>query len=82
MAATAWSSGPKTAKAEIELSQRRGWRLGNAEYTQDPGGLAMPFSTADRNFPLLLVRIDSRLEEFARTLRQRQKLVAYITSQE
>lgn len=71
-------------EAEIELSRNRGWFLGNAEFTQDLGGLAMPLSFSDRNFALLIAgpsfRIDSRLEEIALTLRQR--LDAYLTSQE
>lgn len=62
-------------EAEIERSRQRGWFLGNAEYSQDLGGVALPFSIAERNFALLVAgpsyRIGDRLEEFARTMRER-----------
>ncbi|MPM77921.1 Transcriptional repressor IclR [bioreactor metagenome] len=62
-------------EAEIEHSRQRGWFLGNAEYSQDLGGVALPFSIAERNFALLVAgpsfRIGDRLEEFARTMKER-----------
>lgn len=62
-------------ETEIECSQQRGWFQGNAEYTKDLGGVALPFSILDRNFALLVAgpsfRIGSHLEDLASTMRQR-----------
>lgn len=69
-------------ETEIAHSAERGWFLGNAEFTQDLGGVALPFSIQQRHFALLVAgpsfRIDTRLGEFAHTMRQR--LDAYLES--
>ncbi|WP_353235383.1 IclR family transcriptional regulator [Diaphorobacter ruginosibacter] len=61
-------------QAEIESSRQRGWFPGNAEFTQDLGGVALPFTIAERNFALLVAgpsfRIGSRLEQIADAMRQ------------
>ena len=61
-------------EAEIEYSRKRGWFLGNAEYTEDLGGVSLPFAIGERNFALLVAgpsfRIGSRLDEFERTMRE------------
>ncbi len=60
-------------EAEINASRERGWFLGNAEYTQDLGGVAMPFALGERQFALLVAgptfRVGSRLDHIADILR-------------
>jgi IclR family acetate operon transcriptional repressor len=54
---------------EIQRSQQRGWFEGDAEYTADLGGIAMPLMVPHRNFAILVAgpmfRIKSRSKEFA-----------------
>lgn len=70
-------------EAEIERSLARGWFQGNAEYTQDLAGVALPFELADRRFALLVAgpsfRVDSRLEALASAIRSR--LAGYLAKQ-
>lgn len=60
---------------EIERSLKRGWFVGNAEFTADLAGVAIPFAIADRRFAVLVAgpsyRVGDRLETLARTLRAR-----------
>jgi len=74
---------PAEVEAEIERSRARGWFEGNAEFTPDLGGVALPFELADRRFALLVAgpsyRIGNRLEALAGTLRERLK--AYLDAQ-
>ncbi|MCD0501759.1 IclR family transcriptional regulator [Bordetella petrii] len=67
-------------QAEIETSLARGWFQGNAEFTQDLGGVALPFAVGERHFALLVAgpmfRVASRLPQLAATLRV--KLDAYL----
>ncbi|HYP85938.1 IclR family transcriptional regulator [Variovorax sp.] len=74
---------PAEVEAEIERSRARGWFEGNAEFTPDLGGVALPFELADRRFALLVAgpsyRIGNRLEALASTLRERLK--AYLDAQ-
>lgn len=62
-------------EAEIAASVQRGWFEGNAEYTQDLGGVAMPFAFGERRYALLVAgpmfRVAARLPELARILRER-----------
>ncbi|WP_233233870.1 IclR family transcriptional regulator [Bordetella sp. LUAb4] len=70
-------------EAEIAASVQRGWFEGNAEYTQDLGGVAMPFAFGERRYALLVAgpmfRVASRLPELARVLRER--LAEYLTEE-
>jgi IclR family acetate operon transcriptional repressor len=72
----------EAVEAEIEQSRQRGWFLGNAEYTQDLGGVALPFSLDERNFALLVAgpsfRLGSNFEELAQTMRKH--LEAYLAA--
>lgn len=65
----------EAVEAEIASSRQRGWFQGNAEYTQDLSGIALPFSIEQRNFALLVAgpsfRLGTNLAALARTLRQR-----------
>ncbi|ALM84895.1 IclR family transcriptional regulator [Bordetella sp. N] len=69
-------------EAEIALSVERGWFEGNAEYTQDLGGVAMPFAIGERRYALLVAgpmfRVAARLPELAGLLRER--LAEYLAS--
>ncbi|MFC4278823.1 IclR family transcriptional regulator [Achromobacter aloeverae] len=70
-------------EAEIAASIARGWFEGNAEYTQDLGGVAMPFAVGERRYALLVAgpmfRVASRLPELAQRLRER--LEGYLAAQ-
>lgn len=63
----------ETVEAEITASRERGWFLGNAEYTQDLGGVAMPFALGERQFALLVAgptfRVGNRIDHIADILR-------------
>jgi IclR family acetate operon transcriptional repressor len=69
---------------EIKVSQGRGWFLGNAEFTQDLAGVAIPFTLDDRRFAVLVAgptyRVGQNLDGMALTLRQR--LATYLGSLE
>ena len=62
-------------QAEIERSVARGWFQGNAEFTQDLAGVALPFELAERRFALLVAgpsfRVGTRLQALALTMRSR-----------
>lgn len=62
-------------EAEIAASLQRGWFEGNAEYTQDLGGVAMPFAIGERRYALLVAgpmfRVAARLPQLAGLLRER-----------
>lgn len=66
---------PAEVQAEIDASLARGWFQGNAEYTQDLGGVAMPFAVGERHFALLVAgpmyRVGDRLPQLAAVLRRR-----------
>ncbi len=57
---------------EIQASIERGWFQGNAEYTPDLGGVALPFQLDNRCFAVLVAgptfRVASRLPELANIL--------------
>lgn len=57
---------------EIQRSLQRGWFEGDAEYTLDLGGVAMPLMVPHRNFALLVAgpmfRIKNRSEEFVKIM--------------
>jgi len=59
---------------EIKVSQARGWFLGNAEFTQDLAGVAMPFALDERRFAILVAgptfRVGDHLDRLAETLRK------------
>jgi len=65
---------PEAVEKEIAASQERGWFAGNAEFTQDLGGVALTFELGARRFALLVagptIRVGDRLEVLATTLRQ------------
>lgn len=73
----------EAVEAEIDASRKRGWFAGNAEYTQDLGGVAMPFALGERRFALLVAgptfRVGSRLDEIASILRSH--LAEYLNAQ-
>jgi len=75
--------GPEAVEAEITLSRERGWFAGNAEYTQDLGGVAMPFALGERRFALLVAgptfRVGDRLDALAGILRG--QLAEYLRDQ-
>lgn len=60
---------------EIARSLGRGWFVGNAEFTADLAGVAIPFATADRRFAILVAgpsyRVGGRIETLAQTLKKR-----------
>lgn len=62
-------------EAEIDRSRDRGWFLGNAEFSQDLAGVALPFEVADRRFALLVAgpsfRVAQRLEDLSKIMRAR-----------
>ncbi|WP_454691956.1 IclR family transcriptional regulator [Achromobacter aloeverae] len=62
-------------EAEIAASMARGWFEGNAEYTPDLGGVAVPFAVGERRYALLVAgpmfRVASRLPALAKRLRER-----------
>ncbi|MFT4243027.1 MAG: IclR family transcriptional regulator [Acidovorax sp.] len=74
---------PEAVEEEIAASQERGWFAGNAEFTQDLGGVALPFEVGARRFALLVAgptfRVGDRLEALAATLRQH--LQSYLSRQ-
>lgn len=57
---------------EIELSLKRGWFEGNAEFTADLGGVAMPLTLPHRHFALLVAgpmfRIKMKSMELAKII--------------
>ena len=57
---------------EIRKSQERGWFEGNAEFTTDLGGVAMPLKLPHRQFAVLVAgpmfRLHTRVEELARVM--------------
>jgi len=57
---------------EIKKSLERGWFEGNAEYTRDLGGVAMPLRMPHRDFAVLVAgpmfRLSSRSEELAKSI--------------
>jgi IclR family transcriptional regulator, acetate operon repressor len=59
---------------EIKRSLERGWFQGNAEYTSDLGGVALPLALADRHLAVLVAgpmfRVADRIEELARLMKQ------------
>lgn len=64
--------GAAEVEQEIQASIERGWFQGNAEYTPDLGGIALPFQLDGRCFALLVAgptfRVASRLPELAKVL--------------
>ena len=62
-------------EAEIQRSRERGWFQGNAEYSQDLSGVALPFEVADRRFALLVAgpsfRVSANLEALSKVMRGR-----------
>jgi len=58
---------------EIQRSIQRGFFEGNAEYTEDLGGIALPIGLPHRHFAVLVAgpmfRIKSRSQEFAEIMR-------------
>ena len=64
---------PAEVEEEIECSRARGWFQGNAEFTPDLAGVALPFELAGRRFALLVAgpsyRVDARVDALAGTLR-------------
>ncbi len=58
---------------EIQRSLQRGFFEGNAEYTEDLGGVALPLGLPHRHFAVLVAgpmfRIKSRSQEFAEIMR-------------
>ena len=73
----------EAVEAEIALSIKRGWFQGNAEFTQDLGGVAMPLALGERRFAVLVAgpmyRVAHRIPDLAQTLRAR--LDVYIKAQ-
>lgn len=69
-------------EAEIQASIARGWFEGNAEYTPELGGVALPFELGERRFAMLVAgpmfRVGSRLPALAHTLQH--KLTAYLAT--
>jgi DNA-binding IclR family transcriptional regulator len=59
---------------EIQRSVQRGWFEGNAEYTADLGGVALPLMLPHRHFALLVAgpmyRVKSRGKELAEVMRK------------
>lgn len=59
---------------EIARSVHRGWFAGQAEYSQDLGGLALPIQWQGRHYALLVagpvMRMQDKLVQFANILRQ------------
>ena len=57
---------------EVRKSQERGWFEGNAEFTHDLGGVALPLTMPHRQFAVLLAgpmfRVKARSEELARVM--------------
>lgn len=57
---------------EIKRSMERGWFEGNAEFTNDLGGVALPLKTPQRHFAVLVAgpmfRVKSRSEELAKIM--------------
>ncbi len=62
-------------EAEIALSVERGWFQGNAEFTSDLGGVALPLALPHRHLAVLVAgpmfRIADRIEEVARVMTRR-----------
>ena len=60
-------------EAEIQRSLQRGWFEGNAEYTTDLGGVALPMPLPHRRFALLVAgpmfRLKGRSADLAQTMR-------------
>ena len=58
---------------EIQRSLERGWFEGNAEFTLDLGGVALPLKMQNRQFALLLAgpmfRVGERAEELVRAMK-------------
>ena len=73
----------EAVEAEIALSIKRGWFQGNAEFTQDLGGVAMPLALGERRFAVLVAgpmyRVAHRIPDLAQTLRAR--LDVYVKAQ-
>ena len=69
-------------EAEIQASIERGWFQGNAEYSPDLGGVALPFEVGERRFAMLVAgpmfRVGDRLPDLAKLLRQ--KVEGYLAS--
>lgn len=63
----------RDVEEEIRRSAERGWFQGNAEFTKDLAGVAIPFEVADRRFALLVAgpsfRIGERLDAIAMSIR-------------
>lgn len=59
---------------EIRKSLERGWFAGNAEFTADLGGAAMPLKMPHRQFAVLVAgpmfRLEGRLEQIAKAMQQ------------
>lgn len=64
----------EAVEAEIERSVRRGWFEGDAEYTPELGGVALPLNTVQRQYALLVAgpmfRLRGRLDEIARIVKE------------
>jgi DNA-binding IclR family transcriptional regulator len=58
---------------EIQRSLERGWFEGNAEFTLDLGGVALPLKMQNRQFAVLLAgpmfRVGERAEELVRAMK-------------
>jgi len=59
---------------EIQRSLERGWFEGNAEFTRDLGGVALPLKMPHRHFALLIAgpmyRLAQRTEELVKIMRE------------
>lgn len=66
-----------SVEREIARSLARGWFEGNAEFTRDLGGVAMPLALPDRHLAVLVAgpmfRVGDRIEALARLMKQRIK---------
>lgn len=64
----------QAVEKEIDTSLRRGWFIGNAEFTPDLAGVAMPFALGERRFALLVAgptfRVGHRLDLLAGAMRR------------
>lgn len=59
---------------QIKKSQELGWFEGNAEFTHDLGGVALPLQIPNRQFAVLVAgpmfRVEARIEELVRLMTQ------------
>lgn len=66
---------PDEVETEIQASLARGWFQGNAEYSPDLGGVALPFAVGERRFAMLVAgpmfRVQTRLPALAHLLQQK-----------